>query len=153
MAATPGKNKIEKGFVILVDDSGGTARNLCGDLVPGTITGGGVTLDEVDMTGVCNTVYNFLAGHGTSEISATFHMNDTADTGAYTVLTGNNGGSGTITLQYGSLGTTPDSGDPEWEGEYVYFVGQVENDGGRFVIPVTFRPLSGASAPAWGTVA
>lgn len=152
MAATPGKNKIEKGFRIQVDDSGGTARDLSGDLLIGSITGGGVTLDEVDMTGVSESVYNFLAGHGTSEISATFHMNDTADTGAYTVLTGNNGGTGTVTLQYGSLGTAPDTGDPEWEGEYCYFVDQIQNDGGKFVIPVTFRP-TGSTAPAWGTVA
>ena len=152
MAGTPGKNKIEKGFKILVDVSGGTPRDLCGDLVPGSISGGGITLDEVDMTGVCNAVYNFLAGHGTSEISANFHMNDTATTGAFTVLTAANGYVGTITLQYGSLGNAPDTGDPEWEGEYCYFVGQVENDGGKFVIPVTFKP-SGAVAPAWGTVA
>ena len=153
MAGTPGKNKIEKGFKILVDDSGGTPRDLCGDLVIGSISGGGVALDEIDMTGVCNTVYNFLAGHGTSEITATFFMNDTATTGAFTVLNGMNGSSGTVTLQYGSLGNVPDTGDPEWEGEYTYFVDQLTLDGSRWTLPVTFRPTSGAAAPAWGTVA
>lgn len=147
-----GKNKLEKGFVILVDDSGGTPRDVTCDLLIGTVAGGGVVLDEVDMTGVCNSVYNYLASYGTSEMTATFYMDDTATTGAHTVFIAANGYVGTVTFQYGSSGVAPTTGDPEWEGEYTYFVGEMKIDGGKWAFDVTFKPGSSV-APAWGTVA
>lgn len=147
-----GKSHIEKSFRILVDDSGGTVRDLSGDLVPGSVSGGGLTYDEADMTGVSETVYNFLAGHATSEITATFHMNDTATTGATTVLNGRSGTAGTLTLQFGQAGAAPTTGDPEWEGEYVLLDNSISLDGNKFVHNVTFKP-TGSTAPAWGTVA
>lgn len=153
MAGVPGKNKIETGFRILVDDSGGVARDLSADLVPGSIQGGGATLDEVDMTGVSNTIKNALSGHGASPVTARFYMNDTATTGAFTVLNGRSGTSGTLTLQFGSAGAAPSTGDPEWEGEYTLLGAPVTVDAGRFVLSVTFVPTAGQSAPAWGTVA
>jgi len=145
-----GKNKIERWFTISVDDSGGTARDLSGDLVPGSIGGGGLVYDEADMTGVSEAVYNFLAGHATSEITASFHMNDTATTGATTVLNGVDGTVVTITLAWGQ-GAAPTSGDPDWEGEYVVLSANIALDGNKFVHQCTFKP-SGSTAPAWGTV-
>lgn len=147
-----GKNHIEKSFRIQWDDSGGTARDLTGDLVVGSLgNGGGLTYDEADMTGVSETVYNYLSGHATSEISANFHLNDTATTGAFTVLKATGGLVGTLTLQYGQNGAAPTSGDPEWEGEYVLLSNSVQLDGNKFVLSCTWKP-SGATAPAWGTV-
>src|SRR3990167_8461352 len=105
-----GKNHEERSFRLWYDDAGtgsGTARDLTGDLVIGSLTGGGgLVFDEVDMTGVSNLVKNFLAGHAMSRIAARFHMNDTATTGATTVLNGATpsatiAGTGTLTLQYG----------------------------------------------------
>ena len=149
-----GKNKVERSMRLYWDDLGtgsGTARNLSGDLVPGSLTGGGLVFDEVDLTGVSETVRNYLAGHAESEISAQFHINDTATTGAFTVLTGSDGGYGTLTLQYGSAGAAPTTGDPEWEGEYVLLKCEVGMNGNKPVINATWKP-QGSTAPAWGTV-
>jgi hypothetical protein len=150
-----GKNKIERGFRLLWDDLGtgaGTARDLSGDLVPGSVSGGGLVFDEVEMTGVSESVKNFLAGHASAEVSARFHLNDTATTGAFTVLTGSDGGYGTLTLQWGSSGAAPTTGDPEWEGEYVLLNCRAVMDGGRAVMEARWLP-QGSTAPAWGTVA
>lgn len=146
-----GKNHVEKSFRLSWDDSGGTARDLSADLVPGSISGGGFTFDEADMTGVSQTVYNFLADRATSEISGSFHMNDTATTGATTVLNGTGGKVGTLTLQWGQNGAAPTTGDPEWEGEYVLLSNNVTMDGNKPVHNCTWKP-SGATPPAWGTV-
>jgi len=150
-----GKNKVERGFRLSFDDSGGTARDLSGDLVPGSVSGGGLVFDEADMTGVSESVYNFLRGHANSEITATFHMNDTATTGATTVLNGqllpSVAGTGTLTLQWGASSAAPTNPDPEWEGEYVLLMGSIALDGNKHVHNVTFKP-TGSTAPAWGTV-
>jgi hypothetical protein len=147
-----GKNHVEKSFRILWDDSGGTARDLSADLVPGSISGGGFTFDEADMTGVSETVYNFLADRATSEVSGNFHMNDTATTGAFTVLNGSAGKAGTLTMQWGQNGAAPDTGDPEWEGEYILLSNSISLDGNKPVIQCNWKP-TGGTPPAWGTVA
>jgi len=149
-----GKNHIERSFRIQVDDSGGTARDLSGDLVPGSLQGGGITFDQADMTGVSETVRNYLAGHGEAPITAQFHMNDTATTGSSVVLNAIAGQASTVTvtLQWGQAGAAPTSSDPEWEGEYVCLANAIQLNGNTFVYAVSFMP-SGSTAPAWGTVA
>ena len=109
------------------------------------------------MTGVSNLVKNFLAGHAQSVIPARFHMNDTATTGATTVLNGSTpsatvAGIGTLTLQWGQNGAAPTTGDLEWEGEYVLIKNEITLDGNKFVHDCEWRP-TGSTAPAWGTVA
>jgi len=147
-----GKNKVERGFRLSFDDSGGTPRDLSGDLVPGSVSGGGLTLDEVDMTGVSDSVKKALGGYSDSTVTAQFHMNDTATTGATTVLNGMVGDVGTLTLNWGENGAAPSGGDPEWEGEYLLLTAGVSQSGGRFVHDCTFKPAAGESDPAWGTV-
>lgn len=147
-----GKNHVEKSIYLFFDDSGGTARNLSGDLIPGTLSpGGGLVMDEVDMTGVSQTVKNFLAGHADSTITGKFHFNDTATTGSHTVTKNMVGAVGTLTTQYGQNGAAPTTGDPEWEGEYLLVSAPVTVEGGRTVITCTWKPGS-STAPAWGTV-
>jgi len=147
-----GKNKVERGFRLSFDDSGGSPRDLSSDLVPGSVSGGGKAFDEADMTGVSDSVKKFLTGHASSEVSARFHMNDTATTGATTVLIAQEGGSGTLTLQWGADGVAPTGGDPEWEGEYTLMSQNVVLDGNKFVHDCRFLPQSGQADPAWGTV-
>ena len=146
-----GKNKVERWFRIQIDDSAAAPQDLTGDLLPGTIAGGGRTLDEVEMTGVSEEYKNFLTGHANSEITAQFYVNDAATTGAFTVLNGIVGGvARTMTLQYGA-GAAPTTGDPEWEGEYVVLAANIGLAGNKPVI--NFRALpSGSVAPLWGTV-
>jgi hypothetical protein len=141
-----GKNKIETGFRILWN-----TQDLSGDLIAGSLNGGGVVLDQVEMTGVSNTIRNYLRGHGSAPVTARFHMNDTATSGAFTAL--NAATQATLTLQYGSAGVAPTAGDPEWEGVYVHFGFQPVVDAGRFVMEVTFQPAAGQTAPAWGVYA
>ena len=62
-----GKNHVEKGFRILFND--GSERDLSGDLIPGTISGMGIDWDNVDLSGVSETVRNGLAGHGTAIVT------------------------------------------------------------------------------------
>lgn len=147
-----GKDKIERGFRIIYDDSGGTPRDLSGDLIPGSVSGGGKNLEEIDMTGVSDTVRKYLGGYSTSPISGRFHLNDTATTGAYTVLSGMIGSSGTLTLQWGSNGAAPTAGDPNWEGEYTLLSMNIVPDAGKFVMDVNWQPTSGQADPAFGTV-
>jgi hypothetical protein len=155
MAGVPGKNKIERGFRFMCDNAAAALRDLSGDLIPGSVNGGGKTLDEVDMLGVSESVFNYLAGHGHAPISASFHMNDLADTGettngAFTVINLIQGLVGTLALEYGSNGAAPSTGDPVWSGEYVCLGFTTSFSGGKSVINVSWQP-SGAVAPAWST--
>jgi hypothetical protein len=152
MAGVPGKNKLERGITILVDDqASGTARDLSGDLVPGSLSGLGFEYPSIDMTGVSNTVANALADRPTGAFSAKFYMNDLATTGAWTVFNSNTTKTGTVTVEIGSTGAAASTGDPVYGGEFVYLGGKVSVDGGKMVFDVTFEPLAGAAAPAWTT--
>lgn len=153
MAGVPGKNKIERGFRILWDNSSAAAKDLSGDLIPGSVSGGGASAEQIDMTGVSDSMKEYLAGYLESSISAKFHLNDTATTGAFTVIYNPTTLrlTGTLTLQWGSNGAAPSTGDPEWEGEYTLISAPVSFEGGRAVITCTWVPGS-ATAPAWGTV-
>jgi hypothetical protein len=140
------KDKIERGFCLLWD-----SVDLSGDLVPGSVSGGGLVFDEVEMTGVSQSVRNYLAGHAASEIGARFHLNDTASTGSYPTLDDSVGSTATLTLRWGRSGTAPVGGDPEWEGTYLLSRCDIVLDGGRVLLDTMFQPGS-TTAPAWGTV-
>jgi len=149
-----GKDKVERGFRILFENAASSPvqKDLTGDLIPGSVSGGGMSFDEADMTSVSDSVKKFLTGHASSEITARFHMNDTVLTGATSILNSKDGGSGTLTLRWGSDGAAPTTGDPEWEGEYTLVSLSVVLDGNKFVHDCRFLPQSGAADPAWGTV-
>lgn len=145
------KDIIERFVRTSIDDSGGTPRDLSADLVPGSINGlGGKVFDEIEMTGVSDAHKHFLAGHWSHEFSAQYYMNDTASTGAHTVISGVLGSVVTLTIQFGT-GAAPTAGDPEWEGEYLMVEAPVQIQGGKAVLAVRMIPGTSA-APAWGTV-
>jgi hypothetical protein len=143
-----GKNKVERGFRLWWDDAS-TPRDLSGDLVPGSLNIGD-EYEEADMTGVSEALRNYLAGHRDAEVTARFHMNDTASTGASTVLNARNGLTGTLTLQWGSSGATPSGSDQELEGECVQLSNTIALDGNKFVHDVRWKP-TGSAGFAWGT--
>lgn len=159
MAGVPGKNKIERGFRIWWDDLGtgaGTRRDLTGDLLAGSVSGGGLTFDEVSKHGVSELVKNFLAGHATSEVSAQFHVND-ATNRATPVLNGSMpsttvAGIGTLTLEWGSNGAAPSTGDLCWQGEYLLVQNNLSFSGGDAIHNCKWVP-TGATPPSFGTVA
>lgn len=147
-----GKNKLERAVRISVDDSAGTPRDLSGDLVPGSLSpAGGFTAPPVDMTGESDAARNYLTDHPDSEIGAKFHLNDTATTGAHTVLKGILGLQSTVTVKFGAAGAAPVTGDPQWSGEYVLLEAPVQMDGGRLIIAAKLKPYAGQAAPVWGT--
>lgn len=145
--AVSGKDKVERHLRVWWDHSD-TPRDLSGDLLPGTLTGGGKSLDEVEMTGVSDEFKNFLSGHANSEIAGQFYMNDTAVTGATTILKATIGVAGTLTLMFGG-GGTPAADDPEWEGEYVLLDASIVLAGNKPVHQCRWLP-TGSVAPAWG---
>lgn len=152
MAGVPGKNKLERGVRLKWDNSATTAEDITASMLPGTLTGGGVVLDEVDMSGVSDAVKKALGGAGDAPISAQFFLDDTATTGAFTVLNNTVGVIGTLEIDFGSNGAAPSTGDPKWSGEYVLLGCPVSANGGKMVMTATWKPASGAADPAWGTV-
>lgn len=156
MAAIPGKNKQEIGTTLSYDDTGGVARDLSCDIVPGSLSINGITYEEINFTGICNAVENYAAGRGKLEIACQFYMNDTASTGAWNVIKAQNGARTstgyTLTIAMGSAGQAPASGDPELEGEFGAYIQGNTISGGAWVFNVKFLPNS-STAPAWDTVA
>ena len=148
--AVIGKTGVERSFRLTWDGD-----DLSGDLVPGSVDGGGFAWDEVDMTGVSEAARNFLAGHKASEISGQFILNDAQTAGVYDrsySLVRDLRNIGTLTLQWGLAGAAPASGNPEFEGGYILLSAPVTFDGGRPIITATWQQ-NGSTAAAWGTVA
>ena len=147
------KDKLSRGTRIMIDDAAnGTARDLSGDLVPDSISGPGYNAPFVDMTGESDAVENGMADRKKHNLKCKFHANDTASTGASTVLHGIEGVSQiTVTVQIGSAGAAPTTGDMEWEGEYTCLSATLSQEGGRWIHDCEFMPY-GSTAPAWGTV-
>jgi len=142
------RGKLTQGVKIYLDDNGGTPRDITCDLID--IPETGITYAEVDMTGVCNTVANYLAGLGTAGSTLKGAMNDTATTGFYTILAGLAVNQVvTLTAEYGDDASAPTTGSPTFGGEYVMMGFKVSNDGGKMVCEAEVKP-TGAVAPAWG---
>jgi hypothetical protein len=135
---------------IYLDNSVGAPKDLSDDMLPNTLSGIGLTPEEVDMTGQSASIKQARTGVSDSTVTAQFFMNDTATTGAFTVLEGIQGLAGTLTVMFGTDGA-PANGDWEWEGEYVLFGLPVSISGGAAVMNATFKPAPG-STPAWGVV-
>lgn len=137
---------------VILDDSNGTARTFaCGDIVSVDL---GQTYDQHDVTGFCNDVHNFINGQLQSPVSLKGHLTTTADVGTHTVINAAfvAGSTVTLTVQVGD-NTTPTTGDPEFEGEFIIesYKPTIEN-ASAITFEATLNPASG-TAPAWGTVA
>lgn len=144
------KNILERYIRLSWDDSGSSPQDLSGDLVPGSLSGPGFTSPEVRMTGVSETVENYQADRKDAEVSAQFYMNDTATTGAFTVLKATQGLVGVLTIQFGT-GAAPTTDDPEYEGDHILLEAGITNQGGALVISARWKPGS-STPPAWGVV-
>jgi len=159
MTANTGRT-VDKGVTFLVDDSGGTLREIPVDSVNGV----GLTYDEFDLTAFQDAVKGVLLGHPDATITITGPFDNSAAaspptlSGSYTVL------SGIVGLQ-----TTPLALDIRigirhaWEaGEPCFGItGTAANGfycsdfqytgGGKY--SAKFRVASGSAAPAWATTA
>lgn len=140
-----GKNFLTIYTNFLIDDSSDSEQDISTDLVPGTLDGFGEAGEEIMMHGENEDVY-YLVGRKDGSITAQFHMNDTATTGAYNVLTGiYGGGAKTLTIELGA-GAAPTTGDPIWTGEYVLTQLTPQINSGKWVLAATFRPADST----WG---
>jgi hypothetical protein len=134
---------------VLVDDSGGTARDISAAV--NNVSEVGLTFDETEVTGFSDGVKNFTLGHPSAEIEISGPFSNLADTGAHTVFNSIDGvetATKTVTIQIG-IRAAPAGGDPEFEGEYVCSKYTVNPGDGTY----TARMVPGSgTAPAWGTV-
>jgi hypothetical protein len=136
---------------VYIDDSGGVAREVSGDVNSVDIPW---ELGELDVTGFNEGSVNSIPGMPSFnlEISGTF--NPTATTGLFTVLKDIVGdyATHTVTVQVGQ-NASPTTGDPEFEGEFwCSKMNITTTPSGKVEISGSFR-VWGATAPAWGTVA
>ena len=136
---------------VLLDDSGGTPRDISDSI--NSIGGIGLSYDQTDVTTIANSVKQYLTGYGDSSVSLGGPFNNTATTGAHTVLTGLNGANtaATLTVQFG-IRAAATNGDPEFEGEFVVTSYLVGGDMNSLTWSASLKPAFGAAAPAWGTV-
>ena len=144
------KDILERFIRLSWDDSGGSPQDLSGDLVPGSLSGPGFSSPEIKMTGVSDQAENYQADRKDSEVGAQFYMNDTATTGAFTVLNASQGLVGTLTIQFGT-GAAPVNPDPEFAGEHLLLDAGIANQGGALVVNARWKPGT-STPPAWGTV-
>lgn len=144
------KDILERFVTLTWDDSATAPQDLSSDMVPGSLSGPGFTAPEVRMTGVSEQSENYQADRKDAEVSAQFYMNDTATTGAFTVLSASQGLVGTLTIAFGT-GAVPTTGDPEYEGEHILLDTGIAIQGGAMVINARWKP-GATTAPSWGTV-
>jgi hypothetical protein len=148
-----GKNKLERGITIGVDDgASGTLRQLEGDMVPNSLNGLGFTAGAVDLTGTSDSVENVMGDRKKNTLKVKFHANNTATTGASTVLNAIVGLSSiTVTVKIGSSGATPTTGDQQFSGEFTCLSATLSADGGKMVHDCEFQPF-GSTPPSWSVI-
>lgn len=134
---------------VKVDDSGGTPQTIG----VGSIDTIGEQYDEQDVTAFSDGVHNFVLGHPEAPLEITGPFDNTATSGAHTVLSGIVGDVSTtytVTVEIG-IRAAPTVGDPKWEGEYYCSQYNVNVNDASYT--ARFVPASEAtSAPAWGSV-
>src|SRR5574343_68660 len=153
MTAQTGRTT-SKWVAFLVDDSGGTLRNIPVD----SINGVGLTYDEVELTAFTDAIKGVLPAHPDCTITITGPFDTTASTGSHTVLAGIVGGGTPLSLdvQVG-MRHAWESGEPQFGitssaangflcTEYIPDV-----NAGKY--SAKFRVYPGSVAPAWGTAA
>ena len=111
----------------------------------------GLTHEEDDVTAYSDGVHNVTLGHPEAPIILTGPFDNTATTGAYTVLAaivGDLSITHTVTTEIG-IRAAPTTGDPVFSGEYYCHSLKINGDDGTWTSE--FVPAS-ATAPAWSTI-
>lgn len=99
-----------KDFSIIIDDSGGNARDVSGDCRDFSWPAACAVAEAM---GAGDASEEYVAGLKGSKISGTFMLNDAATTGSWTVMGDSQGGTRTVT--FAPIGAT--AGYPEIEAE------------------------------------
>ena len=135
---------------VSVDDSSGSARDISAGVKD--ISPVGLVYNEKDVTGYGDAVVNYVLGHPEAPIDMTCELDNTATTGAYTVISGIVGDMGTnspftVDVQYG-IRAAAAGGEPQFDGEYYCSTLIMQGDA---TFTARFVPALGV-APAFGTV-
>lgn len=135
---------------VLLDDDGGTPRDISNDLESIDIPN---EFGEIDVTGFGDGAENSMPGLSNFSVEGSGTFNPAADTGLYTVLKDINGvySGHTLTVQVGQ-NATPTNGDPEFEGEFWCQKMNISaTPTGKTQITFSLR-VYGATTPQWGVV-
>ena len=123
-----------------IDNAAGILTELTDDLIPSSIANPGLVAQGVDMTAENSPVEVHQEGRPKAPFSVKFHTNNTASTGAYTILTAIRGtGPKTVNIRLGT-GGAPTSGDPQFGGEVVCTGVYLSPDEGRWITNADFMP-------------
>jgi len=138
-------------IVVKMTDNGSTERTFAdGDISSVDL---GMTYTQHEVTGFGDAAKNFINGQLDAPVTIKGFLTTTASVGTHTVLNAlfQNGTTTTLTVQVGQ-NTTPTSGDPEFEGDFIVesYKPTIET-GGAITFEAMLKPASG-TAPAWGTV-
>lgn len=131
-----------KNAVILVDDSGGTARNISTDVRSFEIEG---AIDPLEVTGFSEGFKNNVPGLRSAGITLDVIYNSGATTGAFTVLRGILAQAASVTVS-----VQPEGSGLAYSGEFMLDALPVKGavDGLVEIGTVHFSPM-GTTPPAW----
>ena len=132
-----------KSATILVDDSGGTPRDISGDVTSFEIDDG---LEAVDVTGFTNLVHQYVGGLTSGKITLNTLWNTAATTGSTTVITGIKGSATSKTVLI-----SPEGSGWNYSGEFLCLGSKASGvpAGAIELGSIEFVVFAGQSAPAW----
>lgn len=131
-----------KGAIILVDDSGGTPRNISTDVRSFEVEG---SINPLNVTGFVEGFKNNVPGLKSAGITLDIISNSAATTGAFTVLRGILGQATSVTVS-----VQPEGTGLAYSGEFMLDALPVKGavDGLIEIGSVHFSPM-GTTPPAW----
>jgi len=132
-----------KGAVIEVDDTGGTARVISGDVLSYEIQ---YQNDTPEVTGFGDGSHNFIVGQVVRGVTLDLLWNTAALTGAYTVIKNITAEGTTVTVKI-----TPESGAEYFSGEFICQGIAVSGNASGDAIKLGSANfvVSGAVSPGW----
>lgn len=159
MAAQTGRTT-QKWTTFIVDDSGGTIREIPVD----SINGVGLVYDEVELTAFQDAIKGALPAHPDCVITISGPFDNSAAatvgtlSGSHTILSAIVGGTTPLTLDVRvGMRHAWESGEPQFgitssaTSGFLCFDYQPDVNAGKYT--AKFRMYPGSSAPAWGTAA
>lgn len=137
---------------VSMDDSGGTLRTFNdGDITSVEL---GLTNDQYDVAGFGSDVHNMINGMVQAPVTLKGFLTTDANVGTHPVIQGAYAAGSQVTLKVAvGQNAAPQSGDPEYSGEFIVasYVPSI-GIGGAVAFTATLNPATN-TAPSWGTKA
>jgi len=138
--------------VVKMDDSGGTLRTFAnGDITSVDVP---LTNDQHDVTGFGDPAHHVINGQLQAPVTLKGYVTTTANTGTHPVIKGAHAAGSQVTLQVAvGNNAAPQSGDPEYSGEFLVENYKIMLETGKAVMfEASLKPAIG-TAPSWGVMA